>query len=152
MKKTVNEFKEFIAKGNVVSMAVGVVMGSAFGSIVTALTDKILMPIVGIFLGGVNFSALAVEIGDASIGYGAFIQAVIDFLIISLCMFFFVKAFAIFQKKEEEAEVVEEGPGEDVVLLQEIRDLLKENVNNTSPETAGAFLQFFFGYLGSKKR
>ena len=68
MKKTVNEFKEFIAKGNVVSMAVGVVMGGAFGSIVTALTDKILMPIVGIFLGGVNFSALAVEIGDASIG------------------------------------------------------------------------------------
>lgn len=130
MKKTVNEFKEFIAKGNVVSMAVGVVMGGAFGSIVTALTDKILMPIVGIFLGGVNFSALAVDIGDASIGYGAFIQAVIDFLIISLCMFFFVKAFAIFQRKEEEAEVVEEGPGEDVVLLQEIRDLLKENVNN----------------------
>lgn len=109
MKKTVNEFKEFIAKGNVVSMAVGVVMGGAFGSIVTALTDKILMPIVGIFLGGVNFSALAVEIGDASIGYGAFIQAVIDFLIISLCMFFFVKAFAIFQKKRRKRKSWKKG-------------------------------------------
>ncbi len=76
-------------------MAVGVVMGGAFGSIVTALTDKILMPIVGIFLGGVNFSALAVEIGDASIGYGAFIQAVIDFLIISLCMFLGTQASAM---------------------------------------------------------
>lgn len=127
MKKTMNEFREFIAKGNVVSMAVGVVMGGAFGSIVTALTDKILMPLVGIFLGGIDFTDLSIKVGEASIGYGAFIQAIIDFLIISLCMFFFVKAFAVFQKKEEEAEVVEEGPSEDIVLLQEIRDLLKEN-------------------------
>ncbi|EOS61020.1 large conductance mechanosensitive channel protein [Firmicutes bacterium M10-2] len=127
MKKTMNEFREFIAKGNIVSMAVGVVMGGAFGSIVKALTDKILMPLVGVFLGGIDFTGLSIKVGEASIGYGAFIQAIIDFLIISLCMFFFVKAFAVFQKKEEEAEVVEEGPSEDIVLLQEIRDLLKEN-------------------------
>ena len=127
MKKTMNEFKEFIAKGNVVSMAVGVVMGGAFGTIVKSLTNDILMQFVGILLGGINFKGLMFEIGEAQIGYGAFIQSVIDFLIISACMFFFVKAFAIFQKKEEKVEEVEEGPSEDIVLLQEIRDLLKEN-------------------------
>ncbi|WP_286209612.1 large conductance mechanosensitive channel protein MscL [Dubosiella newyorkensis] len=126
MKKTMNEFKEFIAKGNVFSMAVGVVMGGAFTAIVNAIVEQLITPLIGLIMVGVDFSNLAFKVGEASFGYGAFIQAVVNFLIVALTMFFFVKAFAKFQKKEEVKEEVEELPSEEVVLLQQIRDLLSE--------------------------
>ncbi len=126
MKKTMNEFKEFIAKGNVFSMAVGVVMGGAFTAIVNAIVEQLITPLIGLIMGGVDFSNLAFKVGEASFGYGAFIQAVVNFLIVALTMFFFVKAFAKFQKKEEVKEEVEELPSEEGVLLQQIRDLLSE--------------------------
>lgn len=123
MKKTFQEFKEFIAQGNVVDMAVGVIIGGAFGKIVTALVDNILMPLVGMICGGINFSGLSVTVGSAVLQYGAFIQACIDFLIIAFCVFLFVKAIAKAMPKKEEEE---EGPSEEVQLLTQIRDLLKK--------------------------
>ena len=133
--KMVDEFKNFISRGNVVDMAVGVIIGGAFGKIVTSLVNDILMPLVGILIGGHDFSSLAVKVGDASILYGAFIQAIIDFLIVALCIFFFVRGIermkkrmeAAFNKSEEEAEEQEEEKkDEQIILLEEIRDLLKE--------------------------
>ena len=123
--KTFSEFKKFIAKGNVMDLAVGVIIGSAFGKIVTSLVNDILMPIIGVILGGINFSNLNIKIGEATITYGNFLQNVIDFLIIAVCIFFIVKIMKKFTKKEEEPapEPVKEP---NTVLLEEIRDLLKE--------------------------
>ena len=122
--KTWNEFKKFIAKGNVMDLAVGVIIGSAFGKIVTSIVQDILMPLIGIIIGGINFSNLSVKIGDATITYGNFIQNVIDFLIIAVCIFFIVKILEKFNKKGEVQE--EPKKEENTVLLEEIRDLLKE--------------------------
>ena len=122
--KFVNEFKDFIAKGNVLDLAVGVVIGSAFGKIVSSIVDDIIMPLVGIVIGGVDFSGLSAKIGDATITYGNFIQNVIDFLIIALCIFIFIKIISRFKRKEEAVE--EAKKDEQVELLEEIRDLLKE--------------------------
>ena len=129
--KTLQEFKDFIAKGNVLDMAVGVIMGSAFGKIVTSVVDDLLMPLIGMVIGGVNFTNLHVTIKDATITYGNFIQNVIDFLIIAICIFFMVKAISKVTKKNKEKEIVEEEPKKDenIVLLEEIRDLLKEKQN-----------------------
>lgn len=123
MKGFMTEFKEFINKGNVMDMAVGMIIAGAFGSIVTALVDNILMPIVGMLLGGVNFAELSVKVGDAAIVYGAFIQAIVDFLIIALVIFVIVKN--INKMKKEEPEEPAEDPA-DIALLTEIRDLLKK--------------------------
>ena len=130
--KTVSEFKEFIAKGNVVDLAVGVIVGSAFGKIVSSIVDDILMPIIGMLIGGVDFSGLSITVGEANIKYGSFIQNVIDFFIIVLCIFFIVKFLERLTKKikkQEEEEAKEEEPKKDeqIVLLEEIRDLLKNN-------------------------
>ncbi len=122
--KFINEFKDFIAKGNVLDLAVGVVIGSAFGKIVSSIVDDIIMPLVGIVIGGVDFSGLSAKIGDATITYGNFIQNVIDFLIIALCIFVFIKIISRFKRKEEAVE--EAKKDEQVELLEEIRDLLKE--------------------------
>ena len=129
--KTLQEFKDFIAKGNVLDMAVGVIMGSAFGKIVTSVVDDLLMPLIGMVIGGVNFTNLHVTIKDATITYGNFIQNVIDFLIIAICIFFMVKAISKVTNKNKEEETVEEEPKKDenIVLLEEIRDLLKEKQN-----------------------
>ena len=121
-KKGLNEFKEFISRGNVVDLAVGVIVGGAFGKIVTALVNDILMPIVGMILGGIDFSGLHIKIGSAYIMYGSFIQSVVDFLIIAFCIFMFVKAMNRFMKKEEKKEAPKKS--EEVQLLEEIRDLL----------------------------
>lgn len=106
----VSEFKEFISRGNVMDMAVGVVVGGAFGSIVTSLVDDIIGPIIGMILGGIDFSGLAITVGSANIMIGNFIQAIINFLIIALCIFSVVKAFnaanAKLKKPEEEAAPV----------------------------------------------
>ena len=127
IEKELAEFKEFIARGNVVDLSVGVIVGGAFSSIVTSLVNNILTPILGIFLGGVNFSGLHIKIGSANIMYGAFIQSVIDFLIIAFCIFLFVKLINQLTRKKQKEEVKKEPvKKEEVLLLEEIRDLLKE--------------------------
>ena len=125
--KTISEFKSFIAKGNVIDLAVGVIIGSAFGKIVSSIVDDIIMPVIGAIIGGIDFSSLSVKIGEATITYGTFIQNVIDFLIIAICIFIFVKVIDKITKTKEEAAVAEEPKkDEQVILLEEIRDLLKE--------------------------
>ena len=126
--KEVNEFKTFISRGNVVDMAVGVIIGGAFGKIVTSLVNDVLMPLIGTLMGGVNFSGLSIKIKDASIAYGLFIQSIIDFLIIAVCIFTMVKVFEKFKVKEEKIEEKKEEPKktDEVLLLEEIRDLLKK--------------------------
>ena len=131
--KTVQEFKEFISRGNVVDLAVGVIIGGAFGKIVSSVVEDILMPLIGVVIGGLDFSGLTVKVKDATISYGQFIQNVIDFLIVAACIFMFIKLINKLTKKKEE-EVVEEAPAkkdEQVVLLEEIRDLLKKNTKGT---------------------
>lgn len=128
-KKFIKEFKEFISRGNVVDLAVGVVIGGAFSKIVTSLVNDIIMPLVGIIIGGINFTNLSIKFKDATISYGTFIQTVIDFLIVSWCIFVCIKLINTFQRKKEE---VKEEPKKDEkqLLLEEIRDLLKEQKNN----------------------
>lgn len=127
ISKSADEFKTFISRGNVVDMAVGVIVGSAFGKIVTSLVNDLLMPLIGVIIGGLNFSSLSFKVGDATIAYGNFIQTIIDFLIISVCIFMMVKFFERFKKKEEKEEKKEEPKKSDeVLLLEEIRDLLKK--------------------------
>lgn len=127
IRQGVSDFKTFISRGNVVDMAIGVIVGGAFGKIVTSLVNDILMPLIGVIIGGLNFTDLSIKIGNATIAYGLFIQTVIDFLIISLCIFMVVKLFEKFKKKEE-VEVKEEvKKSDEVIILEEIRDLLKAN-------------------------
>ena len=125
--KTLNEFKEFISKGNVIDLAVGVIIGGAFGKIVTSIVDDILMPLIGIIIGGVDFTGLAIKVGTANVKYGLFIQNIIDFLIVALCIFFVVKLISKFNRKKAEEEEIVEEINEEVKLLEEIRDLLKNN-------------------------
>jgi len=122
--KSLNEFKEFISKGNVIDLAVGVIIGGAFGKIVTSVVNDILMPLIGIVIGGINFTGLTIRIKDATIYYGMFLQNVIDFLIVALCIFIFIKFISKFNKKEEVKEEVKVDP--QIELLTEIRDLLKK--------------------------
>ncbi len=128
MKKNLAEFKKFITRGNVLDLAVGVIIGGAFTSIVTSLVNNILTPILGLILGGVDFSSLAITFKDTRIEYGAFIQSIIDFLIVAFCIFILIKIINklthLRHKEEEKVEVVVKAP--DVILLEEIRDLLKE--------------------------
>ena len=127
MKSFINEFKEFAMKGSVMDMAIGVIIGGAFGKIVTSLVDDLIMPILGIFTGGVNFADLKyVMTEDNAIAYGAFIQNIIDFLLIALSIFIVIKLINKARRPKEEEEAAPEEPGEDVKLLSEIRDLLKE--------------------------
>ena len=123
MKKFFKEFKEFVSKGNVLDLAVAVVMGSAFGKIVSSLVDNIIMPLFGILVGQ-NFASLSVDINGSPLAYGLFIQAVVDFIIIAFCIFLFTKIINKFKKKEEKKE--EPKKSDEVVLLEEIRDLLKK--------------------------
>ena len=124
IKQGASDFKKFISRGNVVDMAVGVIVGGAFGKIVTSLVNDILMPVIGVFLGGLNFSELSIKVGDASIAYGNFIQTIFDFLIIAFCIFLMVKLFERLKKKEEPKKE-EPKKSDEVKLLEEIRDLLK---------------------------
>ena len=127
MKKFLDEFKAFISKGDVVSMAVGLMVGSAFTAIITALNANIITPILGIIMGGIDFSGIIIKIGAAEVGVGLFIQAIINFLITALVLFLVVKFFNSFKKKEEEKPAAPPAVPEDVKLLTEIRDLLKEH-------------------------
>lgn len=128
--KFAKEFKDFISKGNVIDLAVGVIIGGAFGKIVSSLVDNILMPLIGLALGGVNFSELSIKVKDASIQYGLFIQNVVDFLIIALCVFIMVKAInklSKLKKKEEKIEESKPVKSDEVLLLEDIRDILKKS-------------------------
>ena len=120
------EFKTFIARGNVMDMAVGVIIGGAFSNITTSLINDIVMPILGIFTDSVSFAELTVGIGPAVITYGNFIQAVLNFLIMAFVVFCLVKAINSLHKKKEEAPPPPPGPSAEERLLTEIRDLLKE--------------------------
>ena len=126
MKKFFNEFKAFISKGDVVSMAVGLMVGSAFTAIITALNANILTPLLGIIIGGINFEDIIWTVGSAKVQIGLFVQAVINFFITAFVLFLVVKFFNNFKKKEEEKPAPAPVVPEDVKLLTEIRDLLKE--------------------------
>lgn len=124
------EFKKFIARGNVLDLAVGVIVGGAFSSIVTSLVNNIFTPIIGLIVGGVDFSSLSITFKDTKIMYGAFIQSVIDFLIVAFCLFLIVKAVnkVTHKDKEEKTKKVEESA--ELKTLKEIRDLLKDEVQS----------------------
>lgn len=128
--KFFSDFKAFIAKGNVIDLAVGVIIGNAFGKIVTSIVNDVIMPAIGIISGGIDFTDLTYSVKDSTIAYGNLIQNIIDFFIIAACIFIFVKIIEKFTKKkkaEEEIKVVEEVKKEEhIVLLEEIRDLLKK--------------------------
>lgn len=134
MKKFLDEFKQFISKGNVVDLSVGVIIGGAFSKIVSSLVDNIIMPIIGVILGGVDFSGLSITFQGASIKYGLFIQNVVDFLIVAFCIFTVIKILNSFDKKikskieKEQKEQEEKEPEmtKEERLLTEIRDLLKK--------------------------
>ncbi|MCI6619575.1 MAG: large-conductance mechanosensitive channel protein MscL [Prevotella sp.] len=125
MSKFLNDFKEFAMRGNVMDLAVGVIIGAAFGKIVSSLVDNILMPLIGVITGGVDFSGLTAQVGDAKINYGLFIQNTIDFIIIAFCVFLLVKAIAKMSKKKEEEPAAAPEPSNEEKLLGEIRDLLR---------------------------
>lgn len=131
--KLVDEFKAFIMRGNVVDMAVGVIIGGAFGKIVTSLVNDIFMPIIGMVLGNVDFSSLEIKLGEpvegaeqAAIRYGMFIQEIVNFLIIALCIFMVIKLINKVQKKKEEEPAPAPEPTKEEVLLTEIRDALNK--------------------------
>ena len=134
--KLVDEFKAFIMRGNVVDMAVGVIIGGAFGKIVTSLVNDIFMPIIGMVLGNVDFTSLEIKLGEpvegaeqAAIRYGMFIQEIVNFLIIALCIFMVIKLIAKMKKKKEEEPAPAPEPTKEEVLLTEIRDALNRIAN-----------------------
>ena len=130
-----NEFKKFAFKGNVIDLAVGVVIGAAFGKIVSSLVKDIITPLLGMVLGGVDFTDLQFGYGKSAVMYGNFIQTIFDFLIIAASIFMFVKVFnKLTSKKEEEKEEEIPEPTKEEVLLGEIRDLLKQQ--NSSKDRA----------------
>lgn len=131
--KMLKEFRDFISKGNVLDLAVAVIIGAAFGKIVTSFVNDILMPPIGVLMGGVDFKDMTFELKEATaeaaavtLNYGMFIQNVIDFLIIAMCVFLVVKVANNLSKKKEDAPAAPEAPTKDQALLTEIRDLLKE--------------------------
>ena len=134
--KLFDEFKAFVMRGNVVDMAVGVIIGGAFGKIVTSLVNDIFMPIIGMILGNVNFTSLEIKLGEpvegveqAAIKYGMFIQEIVNFIIIAFCIFMFIKLINRIQKKKEEAPAPAPEPTKEEVLLTEIRDALNKIAN-----------------------
>ena len=134
----ISEFKEFAMRGNVIDLAVGVVIGGAFGKIVTSLVDKVIMPPLGMLIGKVDFSSLAIELAPASVGadgkeipavmlgYGDFINTVVQFVIVAFAIFMLVKVINRLSRKKEEAPAAPAEPSEEVLLLREIRDSLKK--------------------------
>ena len=134
--KLFDEFKAFVMRGNVLDLAVGVIIGGAFGKIVTSLVNDIFMPIIGMILGNVDFTTLEIKIGEsvegseqAAIKYGMFIQEVVNFLIIALCIFLFIKLIGKLQKKKDETPAPAPAPSKEEVLLTEIRDALNKMAN-----------------------
>jgi len=129
----ISEFKAFALRGNVVDMAVGIITGAAFGKIVSSLVADVVMPPIGVLLGGMDFTSLAITIkqavGDAPavvVSYGKFIQTVVDFTIVAFAMFIAVKTMNVMSKREQQAPAAPPEPSKEEILLAEIRDLLKE--------------------------
>ncbi|MCA9355176.1 large-conductance mechanosensitive channel protein MscL [Candidatus Kaiserbacteria bacterium] len=130
MKGFIEEFKAFAVKGNVIDLAVAVVIGAAFGKIVSSLVTNIITPFIGLLMGGIDFTGLEYTIGDEAITYGVFIQSIVDFIIVAMVIFLVVKAINKAQnlgkEEEEEKEKKPTEPAEDIKLLREIRDILKK--------------------------
>ena len=138
MKNMVKEFKTFISRGNVVDLAVGVVIGNAFKDIVNSLVDNIIMPLVGIIIGGINFTTLSLNVWDVEVKFGLLLQSIVDFFIIAFCIFMAIKVVnKLSKKKEEMKEEKKEEPkppvkSDEVLLLEEIRDLMKKETKKTT--------------------
>ena len=122
----VREFREFAVKGNVMDLAVGVIIGAAFGKIVSSLVEDVVMPVIGALMGGLNFSDLAVKVGSATLKYGKFLQTCLDFLIIAWAIFLIIKLVNRVKREEAQPAPAAEKPRQEA-LLEEIRDLLKKN-------------------------
>jgi len=121
------EFKTFVMRGNVMDLAVGVIIGAAFGKIVTSLVNDVLMPLLGILLGKVNFTDLTIKIGSATVKYGMFIQNIVDFLIVAFCIFLMVKLInKVMKKKDDDQKEEVKEKSDELKALEEIRDLLKK--------------------------
>ena len=135
MKNMIKEFKTFISRGNVVDLAVGVVVGNAFKDIVNSLVDNIIMPLVGIIIGGIDFTTLSLNVWNVEIKFGLLLQSIVDFFIIAFCIFMAIKVINKLSRKKEEVkeEKKEEKPvkSDEVLLLEEIRDLLKKEKKST---------------------
>ncbi|MCJ8220968.1 large conductance mechanosensitive channel protein MscL [Bacillus paralicheniformis] len=123
------EFKSFAIRGNVIDLAIGVIIGGAFGKIVTSLVNDLMMPLLGLLLGGLDFSALSFTFVDADIKYGLFIQSIVNFFIISFSIFLFIRYISKLKKKDAEEEKAAPDPQKE--LLKEIRDLLKEQTKRS---------------------
>lgn len=121
----IKEFREFIMKGNVLDLAVAVIIGAAFTAIVNSLVNDIIMPIIGVILGGVDFTTLAITVGDATITYGNFIQAIINFLLVALVLFLIIRSINRMSRKKPEAPAAPPEPTTEEKLLTDIRDLLR---------------------------
>lgn len=136
MGKFISDFKEFAMKGNIIDMAVGVIIGGAFGKIVSSLVDDVIMPVVGMATGGVDFKKMTYVMNDATINYGMFIQNIVDFLIVAFSIFVALRVIMKFKKKEEAAPEPEPDPAptKEEELLTQIRDLLEKQAggNNTT--------------------
>ena len=117
------EFRDFAMRGNVIDLAVGVIIGAAFGKIVSSLVSDIIMPSVGLLLGNVDFTGLVLQVGESKIAYGVFLQSVVDFLIVAFCIFLVIQQLQRFKKKKADAPAA---PPEEIRLLTEIRDALKK--------------------------
>lgn len=133
------EFRDFINRGNVIDLAVGIVVGAAFTSIVNSLVNDIVMPVIGILTGGINFSGLTITVGEAPLAYGNFIQTVLNFLVIAFAVFWIVQAVNRFRKKKKEEEESAEPPAPTTEerLLTEIRDLLKARQGDIPGDVSG---------------
>ena len=134
MKNMIQEFKTFISRGNVVDLAVGVVVGNAFKDIVNSLVDNIIMPIVGILIGGINFTTLSLRVWGVDVKFGLLLQSIVDFFIIAFCIFMAIKVINKLSRKKEEKkeEIAVPVKSDEVVLLEEIRDLLKKENKKTT--------------------
>lgn len=119
------EFRDFLNKGNVIDLAVAVIIGGAFGAIISSLVDDIIMPLIGILLGGLDFSLLTITVGDAVIAYGSFLQAIVNFIIIAFVIFLVVRSYNKMRAEEEAAPAPPPEPSAEELLLTEIRDLLE---------------------------
>ena len=124
------EFKEFISRGNVIDLAIAVMLGAAFGAIIKSLVDDLLMPLIGILMGGIDFSSLSLKVRDATLDYGNLIQAIINFLVIALTLFLIIHVYNKMQKEEESTPNAPPEPSPEEKLLAEIRDLLKEQTGS----------------------
>lgn len=134
MKNMIQEFKTFISRGNVIDLAVGVVVGNAFKDIVNSLVDNIIMPLVGILIGGINFTTLSLTVWGVEVKFGLLLQSIVDFFIIAFCIFMAIKVINKLSRKKEEKKEEPKAPvkSDEVLLLEEIRDLLKKENKKTT--------------------